>query len=89
MQDVANPFRQQFWQQYGLWLDAALREFNERWGDVFGVRKYHQHTCPDDYDPGDLVEIAEDGTVYPHGIGGTTYITGAVTPWYRSPYYVD
>jgi len=80
---VASPF----WQHYHLWLDAALKEFNERWGDVFGVRKYHQLTCPDDYSPFHLVEIGEDGTVYPHG--GTTYVTGAVTPWYRSPYYVD
>ena len=77
-----------FERQYMAWLDAALREFNERWGEVFGVRKYHSGNCPEDYDSWDLVEFAEDGTAYPHGIGGTTYIRNAVTPWEQSPYYM-
>jgi len=70
---------------YRAWLDEALEEYNAR----FRQRRFHQESCPEDHDPGDLVEIAEDGSVYPHGLGGTAYIRNAVTPWEESPHWVD
>ena len=68
-----------FDEAYEQWLDACLEEFNERYGQS---RKYHQESdIPKNYDPGDFVEFGEDGTAYPHGIGGTNYIPDVVTPW--------
>ncbi len=69
---------------YRAWLDECLAEYNARFQDR---RAYHQESAPTDYTTGLLVEFAEDGTAYPHGIGGTNYIPGAVTPWEDSPHY--
>lgn len=73
--------------QYRKWLDQCLQQHNQRFPSE--VRKWHQETCPQDYDPGDLVEIGENGTVYPHGIGGTNYIPDVVTPWEQSEHFVS
>ncbi len=69
---------------YSRWLDESLVEYNAR----FDPRLWHQQTVPEDYDPGDLVEIAESGDVYPHGIGGTNHISKVVTPWSQSVHYI-
>mgnify|MGYP001463091995 CR=1 FL=1 len=70
---------------YRKWLDEALAQYNER----FEPRPYHQETVPEIYEPGDLVEIAEDGTVYPHSRGGTNYIPNVATPWEESIHYIE
>ena len=67
-----------------LWLDSCLEEYNSNFGDS---RKYHQGNVPEDYDPGYFVEFEENGTAWPHSRCGTNYITGAVTPWEKSPFY--
>lgn len=74
-----------FHSRYSQWLDDALKEYNSK---VSFPRKYHQQTCPEDYDPGDLVEIAENGDVYPHGIGGTNHRPRMVTPWAQSQHFI-
>ena len=66
------------------WLDVSLAEYNEQ----FTPRQYHQESAPANYNPGDLVEIAEDGSAYPHGAGGTSHVPNAVTPWGESPHWV-
>lgn len=80
-----------FWEAYQRWLDDCLQEFMEKYGHTqFGGPRYHQHMePPDGDDEAWLVEFGEDGTAYPHGIGGVTYIPNAVTPWDKSPHYVE
>lgn len=78
--------RDLFHKRYRKWLDDSLTEYNSK---VIHPRKYHQETCPENYDPGDLVEIGENGTVYPHGIGGTNYRLSMVTPWEKSVHYIE
>ncbi|MCI0561560.1 MAG: hypothetical protein MN733_23985 [Nitrososphaera sp.] len=70
-------------QHYRAWLDSALDELNAHFGEGThtGHRLYHQESVPEDYEPGELVEFAEDGDAYPHGRGGTGHIRRAVTPW--------
>ena len=77
-----------FNEKYRAWLDASLIQFNERYKDN---RKYHQESLPDpvNYDPGELVEIADDGSAYPHGAGGTNHIRDAVTPWGESEHFTQ
>ena len=80
---MGSPFD---WKLYRQWLDRALEEFNaEREGFlVCEPRPYHQYSVPEEYEPGDLVEIAENGDAYPHGIGGTNHIPAdrsGITPW--------
>jgi hypothetical protein len=68
---------------YALWLQDCLAEWNDRFGDqrtLFAVPA-------GDYEPGDLVEFAEDGDAYPHGCGGTSHVRRAVTPWEQSEHY--
>lgn len=55
---------------YREWLDHCL--------DQFPDREYHQENVPENYDPAKLIEFAEDGDAYPHGIGGTGHIKRAV-----------
>jgi hypothetical protein len=75
-----------YWER---WLDDCLIEFNDEFGEGShpGVRKYHQENCPEDYDPGDLVEFAENGDAYPHSRCGTNWIPKTVTPWEQSKHY--
>lgn len=83
----------EFHKYYFRWLDDCLEEFNERWGNtLFGYRKYWAEPSEEDdpdYEPWDLVEFDEDGTAWPHGIGGSTYIKNAVTKWKDSPHFVE
>lgn len=77
---------------YAAWRDDCLVEFNAEYGDLLGHRLYHEEPdegYPEDYEPGHLVEFAEDGDAYPHGMGGTAHIRRAVTPWKDSPHYMD
>jgi len=76
-----------FCEHYDRWLADCLVEFNQRYGES---RKYTEfpEVYPDDYDPGQLVEFAENGDAYPHGYGGTNWIPKAVTPWEQSEHYV-
>lgn len=83
--------RKPFDTAYRLWLDDCLAEFNARFTEQ---RRYHQESLPAgqepaDYEPGQLVEFAEDGSAYPHGVGGTGHVPNAVTPWEQSPHYLD
>lgn len=73
-----------FNKHYRMWLNDCLEQYNEQ----YHPRSYHQETVPEDYDPGDFVEFAEDGDAYPHGLGGTNHIPHAVTSWENSEYYV-
>ncbi len=77
-----------FDEKYRAWLDASLVQYNKRFGEN---RKYHQESLPDsvNYDPGELVEIASNGHVYPHGIGGTNHTRDAVTPWGESEHFIQ
>lgn len=78
-------------EQQRKWLDGALIEYNEKYSSsMFGARKYHQESLPDpvNYDPCDLVEIEENGTIWPHSHCGTTYEKNAVTPWKNSPHFI-
>ena len=70
--------------QYRKWLDDCLQEYSAE----FDPRDFHQETVPEDYDPGNFVEFGEDGTAYPHGMGGTNYIPNAVTRWEDSVHWV-
>lgn len=73
-----------FHANYRRWLDESLREYNSG----YSSRTYHQESLPDpvDYNPEELVEIAENGDVYPHSYGGTGHISRVCTPWERSCY---
>lgn len=77
---------------YKRWLDDCLEEFMEKYGDTqYGGPRYHPYMDPP-AGAGDeawLIEFGEDGSAYPHGIGGIAYIPNAVTPWSRSPHYVE
>ena len=81
-----------FWEAYEKWQQECLREFNERYSEIYGIRKYTDWDAMEET-PGaeswDLVEFAEDGTAYPHGIGGINYVPGAVTLWRKSKWYVE
>ena len=79
----------EFYEAYEKWHNDCLKEFNEGYGRTFGVRKIHT-VLSDDYDPDDLVEFAEDGSAYPHSVGGgTNYVPNAVTPWEQSIHYMN
>lgn len=67
------------------WQSDCLAEFNERFGEQ---RTLYAAPEDGDYEPGDLVEFAENGDAYPHGRGGTGHITKAVTPWEKSEHYL-
>lgn len=71
---------------YDAWLADCLVEFNEAYNEARTMTN-----APDDglYDPGDLVEFSEDGSAYPHGVGGTNWIPEAVKPWTDSPHFLD
>ena len=74
-----------FCQHYTRWLNDCLNEWNEK---QHQSRRFAQ--VPEgDYAPGDVVEFAEDGDAYPHGIGGTGHVRRAVTPWRESIHYVQ
>lgn len=80
--------------QWRRWLDDCLVEFNNEFRNAPFVnggvnRLYHQENVEMGYHPGELVEFGEDGSAYPHAIGGTNWIPKAVTPWKDSPYFVD
>lgn len=79
---------QQFCQAYEKWQADCLEEYNKRYNEE---RKFFAmpDEFPDDYEPGQLVEFAEDGDAYPHGYGGTGHITKCVTPWAKSPHFVN
>jgi hypothetical protein len=78
----------QWYARHELWQADCLREFNEKYGES---RRYYclPDEYPDDYEPGQLVEFAEDGDAYPHGAGGTNWIPKAVTPWRDSPHFTE
>jgi hypothetical protein len=67
------------------WLESCLEEFNAKLGDA---RLYYEP--PDhDYFPGDLVEFADNGDAYPHGIGGINHVVNAVTSWQDSQWFTE
>lgn len=78
--------RKKWFDQYRLWLDDCLVEFNQKHGEK---RLYHQDNCVVDYEPAQLVEFGQDGNAYPHGRGGTNVIYGAVTPWEQSKHFME
>lgn len=61
---------------YEHWQRHCLKQFNERFNENRTTYEWSEDT-----DPETLVEFSEDGSAYPHGIGGTTHIPNAVTPW--------
>ena len=70
---------------YERWQADCLSEWNERFND-----QRTMYVAPgDDYDPGLLVEFAEDGDAYPHGAGGTGHVRQAVTPWAKSEHFME
>jgi len=73
-----------FEKQYRMWLDDCLEQYNEQ----YRPRQYHQETVPENYQADELVEFAENGDAYPHGLGGTNHIPHVVTSWENSEYYV-
>lgn len=83
-----QSFFKVFEKAYLAWLRECLLEFNERFQEE---RLYFcfPDKFPSDYNPGQLVEFAEDGDAYPHGAGGTGHIKCAVTPWAESPHFME
>lgn len=80
------------WEEaYRRWLDDCLEEFLEEYGDTqYGGPRYHPYMEPPAGDEEAwLIEFGEDGTAYPHGVGGVACIKNAVTPWNESPHYVE
>ena len=81
-----------FWEAYRHWQDDCLQEFLEEFGNTqVGGPRYHPYMDPPEGadDEAWLIEFGEDGAAYPHGIGGIAYIPNAVTPWDKSPHYVE
>ncbi len=70
-----------FFAQYDKWQADCLEEYNRKFGE-------NRTLIPEgDYEPGTVVEFAEDGSAYPHGAGGTNWIPNCVTPWEQSEHY--
>jgi len=79
-----------FWEARKRWYDDCLHEFMERYGDtLYGGPRYHPFMDPPEDEEAWLIEFGDDGTAYPHGIGGIAIIKNAVTPWNKSPHYVE
>ena len=79
-----------FWEARKAWYDDCLQEFMERYGDtLYGGPRYHPFMDPPEDEEAWLIEFGDDGTAYPHGIGGIAIIKNAVTPWNKSPHYVE
>lgn len=78
-----TPETNRFLDIYDQWLVACLAEYNEK----FGESRHFFQVPQGNYDPGDVVEFAEDGTAYPHGKGGVNYIRNAVTPWNQFEFF--
>ena len=73
---------------YDAWLDDCLMEWNERYLDSRISRGGPDRAGnPPDVEPWELVEFAENGSAYPHGIGGVGHVVNAVTPWRDSPHW--
>jgi hypothetical protein len=70
-----------FHDAYQLWLEDCLQEYNKRFNENRTL------ITGEDYDPGTVIEFADDGSAYPHGQGGTNWIPNAVTPWADSVHY--
>jgi hypothetical protein len=71
---------------YERWKEECLVEYNTRFNENRHYFEKPGQTIG--YDAEDLVEFGEDGTAYPHGIGGTNTIKNAVTPWDKSKHYM-
>ncbi len=70
--------------RYEQWQRDCLDEYNERFCENREYCEPPEH----DVDPGLIVEFGEDGSAYPHGIGGTSHIPDAVKPWRESEWFV-
>ncbi len=74
--------KDKFWDDYLKWREDCLIEFNEKYGAMYGERKYHSYedaeAAGDADKPDLLVEFSENGSAYPHGAFGIGYIPDAV-----------
>ncbi len=61
---------------YQQYLAYCLDLFNEKYAHIYGEKKLTSSI------DSELVEFSEDGSAYPHGIGGTNYIQG-MAPSFR------
>ncbi len=72
---------------YDAWLDDCLVEWNERFSETRTSHTFDGSAAGDGVEPWQLVEVAENGDAYPHGIGGFGFVQNAVTPWRDSPHW--
>ena len=59
---------------YDRWEADCLDEWNAKYSDVLGEKTLGT-------DGSSCIEFAENGSAYPHGIGGTLHMSRAVTRW--------
>lgn len=74
---------------YRLWQRGCLAAYNQRFGEDRVLLEDAIEEHGEAYDPGTVVEFAEDGAAYPHGAGGTNHVPGVGVPWRDSPHYLE